>query len=274
MKKVIYGIIIGATYLIPGLCSASTAMFLGVYNELIEVLSSFYKPKIIKKNCLLIFGMIIGLIISVIIISKIFANSNYLIMSFFMGIIVCGFRKSNINKKSKYILFIIPIIIVLTFNLVGKIQLSNFEEINSFGSYMLLFVMSVIVSIAFILPGISGAMLLLSFGIYDKILKSVKSVFTFISNFRTLPGGDFVVLIVFLTGILVGILAFSKIIDKISKKLPNEFIVLINGFLMSTVITICIDLVNFNLSFINIIISLLSFTVGVLIGHKFKQSNE
>ncbi len=49
MKKMFKFIIFGISNIIPGVCSATIALILNVYNELLEMLSRLYVVQNIKK---------------------------------------------------------------------------------------------------------------------------------------------------------------------------------------------------------------------------------
>ena len=84
---------------------------------------------------------------------------------------------------------------------------------------------------AMVLPGISGSTLLLIFGLYIPIMNSVKEVLHF--NLEALP-----VLIIFLLGILTGIIAIIKIIKMALQKYRSQTIYLIIGLMLGSIYAI------------------------------------
>ena len=184
MKKVLFGIILGITYIIPGLCSTSMAISLGVYEDLLEVLSSFYKIKTLKKHFFFLLGMLMGLIISFLILMRLYEKFKVIFTSIFIGFIIGSIEKRSGVKKHKPSVLILSLVIIfslLLLDYVGKNQLAYVNDNNTLFSLIITFILSFISSVAFILPGISGSMLMFVFGLYDKILKSVQLIFEHVS---------------------------------------------------------------------------------------------
>lgn len=271
MKKVLLGILIGLTYIIPGLCSASMAISLGVYEDMLELFSSFYKPKIIKKHFLFIIGIIIGVIIIGMIFMLLFDKFQWIFLSIFVGFILGKTRKKNnlrVSKRIKYPMFIFIIMVTIILNFIGNNRLISFgSEMNVLMGIILFFV-SIISSLALILPGISGSMFLFVFGFYDLFLKSIKQIITQLFSSQTLQYENFVVLLVFGSGFIFGILTFSKIIDKLSKKYPNAFLLISSGFLYGSLIVLLINLATSVLFSYRFLISLFILGIGVFIARK------
>ena len=60
MKRLLNAILIGISYVIPGVCSSTTASSLGEYQNILEVTGNFYRLTVLKKHVLLIIGIING----------------------------------------------------------------------------------------------------------------------------------------------------------------------------------------------------------------------
>ena len=253
------------------------AIILNEYSNLLEILSSFYKVKILKKHSMLILGLILGLIFGIIYYLLVFDKFEYYFSSLFVGFVISGIKikkskKENIKKNIFIYLIIIGILILL--NIIGNNRLSYNLNNCKICYYLFIFTMSILSSLAFILPGISGAMVLFTFGFYDKILKSVKQIITNEISFQTLTDENIVFLFVFLMGFLVGILAFSKIIDKFIKKKKDVFSTVSNAFLIGAFILLASDIIiNINAFYEIIIFPILMF-LGYIIGYKIKRRNE
>lgn len=266
----------GISYMIPGLCSASMGITLGVYEDIIEIFSSFYKVKTIKKHLTLIIGIVIGLVSCMLLLSKLLDSYTNFLSSLFVGFVISDYVKNKKIKelnKENILCFIIGIIIVLFISIVGNIQLS--KNINNvfFGfEFILLSIISILSSLALILPGISGSMILYVFGIYEKLSKSFESMIYSILNSQPLIDGKFWYIVIFFVSFLVGILVFSKIIDKFLKLNNNRFIGVINGFLIGSMLIliyeVCINIDNFVNFVICLVLLLLGILVSIILGKK------
>lgn len=263
------GIILGITYIIPGLCSASMALTLGVYNDMLELFSSFYKPSIIKKHFLFIGGMAIGALLGLFVFTSLYDKIPFVFLSLFIGFILSNLKNEESNKTINFSNFVVILVITLLIclNLVGNIRILSFNENITFMTLLFVFFVGIISSLALILPGISGAMVLFIFGVYDLIVKTLQGI---IKQFfsQTLLDENFIVLLVFGVGFLIGIIAFSKIIDKFISKNKPLFLSITKGFLLGSVVILSIDLfksVGFSLY---LVLSFLLVLTGYFIGKR------
>lgn len=265
----LYGIILGITYIIPGLCSASMAISLGVYNDLLELFSSFYKFKIIKKNILFIMGMVIGILISITILSSLYDKVPFIFMSLFIGFICSGYpkkQKKTKNKISDLLSIIVFASSILILNSIGNIRIIFLNNNYSIFSIIFIFFIGILASLALILPGVSGAMILYIFGIYEIFLKTFKGIIAYLLTSQPLLEGNFIVLMVFGGGFLLGILAFSKIIDKISRDNKSLFLNISRGFLIGSIIVLVIKLAKITFFTPYFVLSLCLITISFIIG--------
>lgn len=271
------GVLVGLTYVIPGLCSASMAMTLGVYDDMIEIFSSFYKIKILKKHCLFILGIMIGLIFVGSLIIILLDKFKWLFLSLFIGFIISGFNRKKclkLQNKKSYLLIALLVMTTIIFNMVGNYRIISFDKDIDIWTILILFVVGSISSLALILPGISGSMFLFVFGFYDLFSKSIKQIISQLLIFQTLQYENFVVLLSFLGGFLLGILAFSKIIDKISKRYPNTFDLVSKGFLYGSLLVMIFDLIKNVIFSYHLLIALLILVLGYNIGRLITKNNK
>lgn len=268
----------GISFVTPGLCSASMGISLGVYEDIIELFSSFYKLKTIKKHLLLILGIFTGLVLCFLIFINLFEKYSIYLSSLFIGFILGDYLKDNkikmINRKN-ILYFILGIIIVSMFYLLGNIQLIKKIEMSSFIFLNLsLFFVSILASIALILPGISGSMILFMFGVYEKISESIELIINNILTFQPLIDENFVYIVTFLASFLLGILVFSKIIDKFIKTNNSKFLVIINGFVVGSMLILMYEIVVPIKFFYEMILCFIFILFGLYINNKVKKSNE
>lgn len=258
MKKILTGIILGMSYVIPGICSASMALTLGCFEDMIEIFEGFYQIKILKKHFWFIFGIIIGIIGYVFLFNWLYEKFPHLILGLFLGMIINGFpikkdefvKEEKINTHIGYkiirvILFITGFIVITVINFVGNNYPIISIENGLIGYYFYVFFTAIIASLALILPGISGALLLVTFGIYVPLLKSVETIIIInLFNFHLLIDENLMLVILFLMGFILGILLFSKIIVIFMKKYPRAFFSLTNGFMLASILTMVYSVIE------------------------------
>lgn len=217
MKRFINAIIIGISYVIPGVCSSTTANSLGEYHNILEITGNFYRLRVLKKHFKLILGILIGGLLSVIGLSLILDTYICVLLSVFLGLNIALFRFEYTNKKSiLFALLGIVVVILLTV---------NFNI--SFNKNIIAYVISgLVVALGFVLPGLSGSLLMLSMGVYQDILYRI----------NLLLKGDFNIdlnIIVFFAALVLGIVIWSKVLFKELKKNNNSFNSFIKGMSIS-----------------------------------------
>ncbi len=217
MKRFINAIIIGISYVIPGVCSSTTANSLGEYHNILEITGNFYRLRVLKKHFKLILGILIGGLLSVIGLSLILDTYICVLLSVFLGLNIALFRFEYTNKKSiLFALLGIVVVILLTV---------NFNI--SFNKNIIAYVISgLVVALGFVLPGLSGSLLMLSMGVYQDILYRI----------NLLLKGDFNIdlnIIVFFAALVLGIVIWSKVLFNELKKNNNSFNSFIKGMSIS-----------------------------------------
>ena len=278
------GMAMGISDLIPGISGGTIALITGVYDDFISSLNNlkiknirsiiksdfFLKFKEFKFDFLIFLAL--GIISSILIFSKIISNLliNYPqeISSFFFGLILAS------------IPFILKGIKVFSFNylpfLIGSILLTSYllglNNVNGEISFIYIFICGFFCSCAMILPGISGAYILLIFSSYDFILEKL-NIFLTDFNFN-----DFIWIGVFILGILTGILTFSRFVKYLLHKHKNKTIVSLSGLIIGSLpILIPFEITELNTDYVisNATI-FICFGLGIflLIGINFMSKNE
>ena len=278
------GMAMGISDLIPGISGGTIALITGVYDDFISSLNNlkiknirsiiksdfFLKFKEFKFDFLIFLAL--GIISSILIFSKIISNLliNYPqeISSFFFGLILAS------------IPFILKGIKVFSFNylpfLIGSILLTSYllglNNVNGEISFIYIFICGFFCSCAMILPGISGAYILLIFSSYDFILEKL-NIFLTDFNFN-----DFIWIGVFILGILTGILTFSRFVKYLLHKHKNKTIVSLSGLIIGSLpILIPFEITELNTDYvISNATVFICFGLGIflLIGINFMSKNE
>ena len=252
----IKGLIIGLAKIIPGVSGAVIAISLGVYEKGLQSLSKFTKESV---KFLLNIGS--GILISMILFSKmvIYLLDNYSLptMLLFIGLIIGGSteikKEVNISNKKNFIIFIISLIFLLILSkLAGNNVIVLHKNIHSYFST--------------VVPGISGTALLMIYGYYNIIMKSISTIFIF-KNIST----NLFILSAYSLGMLVGIITFSKIITYFFNKHRSETYSVIFGFIISTIILLFISSFSINATVIEIIFSLFLLNIGYFLAKKLTK---
>ena len=269
----IKGFMMGIANLIPGVSGGTLALTLGIYEDLIGAISHFFKN--IKKNLRFLIPLVIGLGISIVLGSKVITESleNYPFATtfFFIGLILGGLpllcKKVKGTKKSASHLFLFLgtfIFILLLGFLQGTGEVS-LKEIGLVG-YLLLFGVGAIAAATMVIPGVSGSMVLMLLGYYNPVMDAIKE-FTHFENI--VP--NFLILVPFGIGVLVGIIGIAKLIEFLFQKYETKTYYGVLGFVLASIIAIIKPLLAVELHFLEVIIAFVLFMIGFICAYKISE---
>ena len=227
------GMGMGAAEVVPGVSGGTIAFITGIYEELIESIKSvnlksiklllnfkladFWKA--VNGNFLV--SLVIGIAISFKSLAKLITclleQHPILIWSFFFGLIVASAfvvaKKITEWKLRSIIAMLIGIGIAYMVTVVTPAETPN--------AYWFLFLSGALAICAMILPGISGAFILLLLGKYEFVLSAL-------SQFKL----D--VIAVVGLGAVTGLLSFSNLLSWLLRKYHNMTIALLSGFMIGS----------------------------------------
>ena len=212
----------GSVDVIPGISGGTIAFITGIYHDLIKSIDRFSFKKLLKGqfrilwedvNGSFLLSIFLGIITGVFFLSGIliylFRYHPISISAFIFGIILAMFFKFIGLIKNKKIGDYIYLLVSLTVSI-------SITQLNSFSvepSLIYLFFCSVIAASAMILPGVSGAMIFLIFGIYNEILFVIQNSVRILFNFNM---EDFISIyskvISIALGIILGLKVFSRFV--------------------------------------------------------------
>ena len=268
MKKFFKYIIVGLSNIVPGICSASTAIILGVYEELLDIFSNIFKIKCLKKYFLYYLAIIMGIIIGVFGISYLYDIIPFILNIVFLGFILRGFphKFDEMIKcsKIKYIIyFTIGFSIILLLNLLNSCVVEiDYDNLN-FKTTIIVFINGLFTALAMILPGISGALLLVVLGLYIPLIDGVFSLITSITTFNFTNVQNFYLVIIFGLSFVFGLIFSSKVIGNIIKKRNSYFEPIINGLMMGSILNIILILFKMDYYLYERIIGIILFFIVV-----------
>lgn len=227
------GMGMGAADVVPGVSGGTIAFITGIYEELINTLKSINLKSIqllfqfklkdfwtaINGNFLL--SLLLGIGFSFVTLAKLIkyllAEQPILIWSFFFGLIVASAfviaRKITEWKIRTIIALILGMGIAYLVTVVTPVETPT--------AYWFLFFSGALAICAMILPGISGAFILLLLGKYEYILHAVS---TFKLDVVAVVG----------SGAIIGLLSFSNLLSWLLKKYHNMTIGLLSGFMIGS----------------------------------------
>jgi putative membrane protein len=242
LKIYLKGMAMGAADAVPGVSGGTIALIIGVYEELINSISSINSSLIKtlindgisefwkKLNGDFLIALFSGVVISLVIVmnfaSYLIENYPILIWSFFLGLVSASIyaiiKQTNILNTHKINIHFWNyfLLLISTFISYKLTNISGLEIVSQNSMYLI--VAGFIASCAMILPGISGSYILVVLGLYNVMSKAV-------INFEIKK------ITLFALGIMLGLTSFSKIIKWGYKKYPNKILLFITGLILGSI---------------------------------------
>lgn len=227
------GIAMGAADVVPGVSGGTIAFISGIYEELITSINNVNLSlfRTLKKDGIsaawkqlngnFLSALFVGIAISILSLSKgikwLLENEPILLWSFFFGLVVASilFVGKQITRWN----------IASVFGFVAgafvAFYISTLPILGTNGSGWFLFFAGALAICAMILPGISGAFILVLLGAYEPILEALNN-------------RDFKTLFIFACGAIVGILSFSKLLKWLFKNYHNLTLAILTGFIFGS----------------------------------------
>jgi putative membrane protein len=241
------GMAMGAADVVPGVSGGTIAFISGIYEELIESIDKLNLTNLKKirshgfkvfwnsVNGSFLLALFSGIAISILSLAKLIKwllqNEPILLWSFFFGLVVASIV--FIGKQIKTTNFLIILAII------GSTLLSYYitraEPFASPDSNLYLFFCGFVAIIAMILPGISGAFILLLLGAYEIAIETINNLIKSITTLDAALFTDAVTKFAMLgIGAVVGIKVFSKILNWMFKHHKNITLAILTGFMVGS----------------------------------------
>ena len=270
----IKGIVLGVAFVIPGVSGGTLAVLLGIYEELIEAASNFYKNMVnFKKYFMYLLPIGLGIIFSVAVFAKLIKfgleKSPIITILIFLGMIIGGIpalvrnvKGTKINLKDMT-LMLVGLIIVISMLIFHKSN-SNVVLTNmSITGYITLLLVGAIAAVTMVVPGISGSFTLMLIGYYEPILNLVNDI----TSFKNL-GPNLILIFIFMLGVFIGIIFISKIIEWCLKHYKRETYYAIIGFVLSSIISVIYEVSKFTFNLTHLIIGIVLLVINTVLVYK------
>ena len=186
LKTMFYGLCLGISLLPPGFSVATMAMILGIYEDLINLLNDLFSTKmkgVLKTLIVLAVGVMMAVVLFSRLISLSMDHFPYQTRFFFLGLIAATIplilkqADAKSNFRLKHLLFLImAIVIVISFVFTNNLSLVSLHGEMTVVKMLFLLFVGALVSASMILPGLSGALVLMLLGAYQFLLDSIGSL--------------------------------------------------------------------------------------------------
>ncbi|MDE3743805.1 DUF368 domain-containing protein [Maribacter polysaccharolyticus] len=227
------GIAMGAADVVPGVSGGTIAFISGIYEELITSINNL-NPSLIKVwkaegfkvfwqkiNGNFLLALFLGIFISLFslatLVSWLLENEPILLWSFFFGLVAASifFVGKEITKWN------LSTALTLLFGAALAYFITTLPASENSTSLPYLFLSGALAVCAMILPGISGAFILVLLGSYKTILDAVHE-------------RDLKIVITVALGAIFGLLSFAKLLKWMFSNYKNLTLALLTGFILGS----------------------------------------
>mgnify|MGYP002213093432 FL=1 len=227
----------GIADLVPGISGGTIAFITGIYEDFIEALNNInFKifdgdliNQFTKKKFDFLLILISGILLSILSFSKLLTylltNFNIELRSFFLGLILVSIiiLYRSINQIR---LIQIQYIFLMIFSILSSFMIFNMSSFEPKVTVLYIFLCGVVCSLAMILPGISGAYILIILGTYEFLIDKISNLFLDINSIK--------IVCIFGFGFIIGIIFFSKFIKYLLLNFKNSTFVALIGLIIGS----------------------------------------
>jgi putative membrane protein len=229
----IKGFLMGAANVVPGVSGGTMALILGIYEELINAIRSL-NFKFLRLMALLkvrealssvswyfLLPIGLGILLATFSLAKTLSwlldSYPVIVWSFFFGLILSSvFIVSRVVKEWR-----VPTITAIGLGTIAAYFLFGLIPVATPEAPWFIFLSGFIAICAMILPGISGAYILVLLGKYHYILEAINN-------------RDFLILFILIAGALVGLLSFVRVIDWFLKRYHDLTMAILIGLMLGS----------------------------------------
>ncbi len=237
LRVALIGFIMGAADLVPGVSGGTIAFVSGIYDRLINGIKSFdlaalrllfggrFKELWARIPVPFFIALGLGLLTAIFSLSRVltglFQSHPIQLWSFFFGLILGSIllltRETWRWRTADWIAFIVAAL--------ATYWLVSLPAIQTPPTPLYLFFAGAIAICAMILPGISGSYLLVIMGKYQQVLEAVSH-------------RDITALAIFISGIVVGILSFVRLVSWLLRRWRHVTLVALTGVMAGALRTV------------------------------------
>lgn len=235
IKTFIYGALIGIANAIPGVSGGTMAVILNIYDKILYAVSL----KNLKQHLAFLIPLALGAVAGIFALSNVIVSlmdSHAMLLNFcFIGLVLGSIpsiykkAKDQKTKPRNVILGVIALAFMIFISILNQGDISN-KSLEDFGGVSMqfclwLFITVAISTIAMILPGISGSLMMLLFGVYAVVMEAVADI-------------NLILMIPIGLGVLTGLFVGIKVIKKMLRFHPQALYFIILGLVAGSIFAI------------------------------------
>lgn len=264
MDLFIKGFIIGIAKVIPGVSGAMLAISFGLYDKIINAVTSFFDNKV--DNFKFLLKVLGGVVVAIILFSNIikFMINNYYfeVMLLFIGLIIGGVYgySKNIRFNFKNIFIIIFLVSTLVLFSVLNISSNSYVIKGNMVDYLVFFIAGFIEIFSSIVPGISGTAILMILGFYDNVLLILSNCYNISFVFNNIW-----IYVSYSIGMIISFIGVSIFISFLIKKYRKLFDIVVFSLSISSILVLFILVFSSSFDIVSFVIGIMLFFIGIII---------
>jgi putative membrane protein len=276
--RMLCGAFLGISVIAPGISGSIMAVMMGIYDELITIISNPFKN--FKKNVVYLIPMVIGAGAAVVLLIQglDFLFEHYTVPAYllFMSLIagsiptvIAQAKEGTVKKK-----YFVGVLCALAFALaIGVLAKTDYvvavDTTNTATTAMKIYlpICGGIAGMMSMVPGMSVSMLLMMFSVYEPLLHMATSILSFSDWFTSEWFATVITVCTVVLAFLVGMILFSNITKRVFEKYRSLAFLMVLGFMTGSVISIFPGLPS---GLLNWMLSIIAVSIGLGISFLFK----
>lgn len=272
VKDLLVGALVGIMSMLPGASGGTIAVIFGIYERLIADIADI-RNKLLKDLGFIIpvgVGIVIGLLVCAVGIDALLQDWEVPMMFFFAALILCQlpdiYKLSNGEGDGKptslnLVACAVGFVVMIAFLFIGStktnISLLELDAVD----IMLLFIVGVVIALSKIVPGLSGAAILLAIGLYTPLMDLVGGLD--IDALMDTLGAVVVIGI----GFIVGAIGLAKVVDYFMRNHRRSTYFCILGMTVGSIITIIVQALKGLEDSTTIMACVAAIVIGLVFGY-------
>lgn len=270
------GLAIGTAAIIPGISGGTIAFMLGIYDALIGAIVDLRKHTRASLSILIPVGLGIVLAIGALTYPMGLALTYAPLptISLFAGFIVGSFPqlRKDLPKKlvaMDWVYILVPALVAASLgvlSVVGQLDATGIVEGSALLPKLSLIIVGFLGVSAFVVPGISGSMLLLSIGFYRPIIESLAQLLNGILQLDSITS-EIINFALLGVGALVGFVVISILMKTLFERYRSQVNLGVFGFILGSLVAIFYNYeivpIYEDVTVLICLIALLTFILGV-----------
>lgn len=255
------GAVIGVAEIIPGVSGGTMAVLMNIYGELIGAVSGLKRR--FRQSALFLLPLVLGMGAAILALSHaikfLLANYpmqvNFLFLGLVLGIVPMLLRRATATKTrlahAAPMFVMLAIMLLLTWLSFSSGVISNevLTEMDA-GVFFRFLIVGFLAAVCLILPGISGSMIMVIFGVYDSVIVAISAL-------------HLIMLVPVAIGVLLGVAFGSKLIAECLRLFPKQTYFAICGLVLGSAAPLILRATSSGVTLVSALTSAAMLAVGV-----------